>query len=82
MTCGLWQLNLEEVHQTSKKRYDLQVIFAKILNDPRLSNKILVTPKKKLNLSFSLCVCVLEDPTQSQDVTSLRNFEFYKMFKI
>jgi hypothetical protein len=24
----------------------------------------------------------LEDPTQSQDVTSLRNFEFYKMFKI
>jgi hypothetical protein len=38
MTYDLWQLDLEEVNQTSKRRFDLHVITTKILNDPRLSN--------------------------------------------
>jgi hypothetical protein len=49
MTRDLWQSNLEEVVQTLKRRFDLQLIFVQTLNNSKLSNKIFGIPEKKLN---------------------------------
>jgi hypothetical protein len=58
MTYDLWQLDLEEVNQTSKRRFDLHVITTKILNDPRLSNEIFGNPILFFKICFLCCVYV------------------------
>lgn len=62
MTRDLLQSNLEEVVQTLKRRFDLQLIFVQTLNNSKLSNKIFGIPKKKIKLIFALCLRISGNP--------------------